>query len=449
MRRIVRVLARLALVFLLVYAAAGYLTTHFTRIPDAQAHVATASLVPGEERVLRGVTSIHTSQSHDATGTIDDVATAARRAGLDFVLIGDHPPAPDPWIPAVLKDSVLIGIGMEISLRNTGRGLFFGMSHPLAAPDTVQDAFWLGAADVAATNVVVHGRSPRAGERWKVPGADQMHGWEIFDLSEMARRAWASPWGMYHVGTLLTGALTGRLHVALLKMERAGFFTPSALAWDTLSAESSLTALAGLNHHPKTTVAGRPFPGYEPFFRTLVNHVVVDADDIPNQLPTLETVVQGIRRGDVFISFGDAAGASGFRFAALGEDGTITRMGGARAAEPGLLLLASSLPVARGGLLYRVVRDGGTHGYYQASALALPVEEPGIYRVEVYRYRWRLGSLYFALRPWLFSNPVRITSSLPPAYDKPDSDQEPASPEESGEDPLSVATRSLVPRAES
>ena len=33
---------------------------------------------------------------------------------------------------------------------------------------------------------------------------------------------------------------------------------------------------------------------------------------------------------------------------------------------------------------------------------------PGIYRVEVYTYSARLGTLVFRLRPWIFGNPVEL-----------------------------------------
>ena len=36
------------------------------------------------------------------------------------------------------------------------------------------------------------------------------------------------------------------------------------------------------------------------------------------------------------------------------------------------------------------------------------MREPGVYRVEVYLYKHRLGNLCLSAKPWIFSNPIYV-----------------------------------------
>jgi len=390
----------------LMYALAGYLTDRLKWISGAQDHTADRSLELGTERVVRGVASIHTEQSYDAKGSIDDVASAARRAGLDFVLIGDHSPAPSPWATAVFHDSVLIGFGEEVDLPTVGRNLVVGMSAPLGWHKGDIDEYWDRVAETGATTIIVHGRSPRLSERW-TGDPIRADGWEVFDVSEAARRTWGGPWGMYHLGSVLLRSTFGGMGESLLRMDRLGFEGPAVAGYDSMTLRGPLTALAGLNHHPKVSLLGRPVPHYNPFFETLVNHVILRGDPRPSPSDELAAIQEAIRDGEVFISFGDAQQAASFRLALVKATGAVIPMGAQVAAEQGLRLVTSLMDTG-GELLFRVVRNGQTAGHFRGSGLSVPVEGPGVYRVEAYRYAWRMGDLHFGLRPWIFSNPIHV-----------------------------------------
>ncbi len=393
---------------ILLYALAGYLSTRIRWLPDPIDVSIAEALEPGTERVLRGVASIHTEHSHDATGSLDDVARAARAAKLDFVLVGDHPPGPQPWKPAVYHDSVLIAHGLEVATE-AGRGLLFGLARPLERSELSPEDLWRLFDDPDVTGVVVHGRSPRLREQWKLPETGAMHGWEVLDMSESARRALASPWSVYHAGSLLVSALWRSTPESLLRMERLGFDGPAVAGYDTLSMHGHLTAMAGLNHHPKTVSrGGRPFPGYEPFFETLVNHVIL-RDEHTDDAERLEgSIARAIRTGKVFISMGNAAEADAFRLGILDDAGEWTPMGGSVEWRPELRLVTSELTESGRDVLFRILRNGRPIGAYRGSALSFPIEGEGVYRVEVYRYRWSVRNLFFDLRPWIFSNPIRV-----------------------------------------
>jgi len=254
----------------------------------------------------------------------------------------------------------------------------------------------------------VHGRSPKDGERWKSASVSGIAGWEGVDMSETAKRRLSEPWVLYHVGALVTGLSLGLGDRGLLHLTRDGFDIPSVAAFDSLRMRGPLTATAGLNHHPKMLVRGRPFPPYGPFFRTFLNHVSLD-EPLPEEPELAEAAITGaVRSGRLFISLGDAAGARGFRFEALRQGRRLADMGGQARFQEGIVLRAGWGGPAGGRVAYRVLRDGHEVAIVRGRELEWPVPSPGIYRVEVYRYAARAGSLFAGLRPWLFTNPIEL-----------------------------------------
>ena len=62
----------------------------------------------------RGVVHVHTTRS-DGSGTVDDVAAAAARAGLQFVVVTDHGDGTRPPLAPAYRSGVLVIDGVEIS----------------------------------------------------------------------------------------------------------------------------------------------------------------------------------------------------------------------------------------------------------------------------------------------------------------------------------------------
>src|SRR6266542_51969 len=104
--------------------------------------------------VLRGAYHIHTTTS-DGTGTADDVAAAAARAGLQFIILTDHGDATRTPMPPAYRSGVLCIDAVEIS---TTGGHYAALGLPGAARyrlageprDVVEDVHRLGGFGVAA-----------------------------------------------------------------------------------------------------------------------------------------------------------------------------------------------------------------------------------------------------------------------------------------------------------
>ncbi len=413
-RRRLRVLAGLA-VALALYTVAGFASAGIRHVGAVPATLA-PELPTRYPEVVRGVMSVHSEASHDAEGRRDEVAASARRVGLDFVVLGDHTRRqPVPADPPAYLDEVLVIDGRELVVRvggdDVGRLLVFGL-------DTAVFRWEGSLADLSdrlrrsrAVAMVVHGRSPRPHERWRVPAVDGIAGWEVLDVSEMGRRRLRTLWAPFHIADLVTGLPVGFGHWSILRLNREGFDAPGVLGWDSLATGRTLTATAGLNHHPKVRILGMPFPGYGPFFGTAVNHVLLGGPLPDDATAAADSLAAGFRRGSVFISLGDSEGAAGFRFAAAADDGAVAEMQEWAPFYPGWRLCAGVEGLGTGRVVYRVVRNGRTAAWVRGPTLEWPVPAPGSYRVEVYRYRLRLGDWFAGFRPWIFANPIHLEAA--------------------------------------
>ncbi len=348
------------------------------------------------------------------------MAYAARAAGLDFVVLTDHRSASAPdslWqTPARYEQNVLLVRGQEISLGpRIGRVLVFGLDTVLTGWDAGLEALGRRLEEDGATAIVAHSRSPRVRDSWRPESVPGIVGWEAFDLADVGRARLADPWVLYHLIALAATAPVGRGHESLLRLHRTGFDQPAVAAFDSLYSHRDLTAVAGLDAHPKVRVVGRLVPGYELFFKSLVNHVTLSGPLPIGAEEATAALAAALRRGRVHISFGDAGQARSFdvwlEIPGSGP-GRATRQ---QSWQPGLRLRAGFVD-AFPRTLYRVVRDGTPDVWLRGRSLDWAVPAAGAYRVEVYRYTLRVGSVYWNLRPWVFSNPLRVA----PAAGAPD-----------------------------
>lgn len=370
--------------------------------------------IPGYT-VLRGALSVHTGRSHDAEGTLEEVAAAARRTDLDFVVLGDHP---GDWVddPAVSmaphhREGVLVVPGLELVVSGIGRTLAVGL-------DTLPRR-WEGSVESLVQRAdsldgflsVVHPRSPRSRERWDGLDAPGIHAWESFDVSEMARMRLKEPWAGYHLASFLGGLLVGRGEGSLAALWKERTTTPALLSYDSARVAQPMALTGGLNHHPKARLGWLLFPRYEPFFRTVVNHLLIPGEPATDPVEARDQVLETLRAGRLYVTLGDPERAAGFAFRGVAAGGERVEMGGGAPLGEGAALVLRSPPAAPGPLLVRVLRDGVEEGWVQTEAgqeFVWPVTAPGAYRVEVFRGGVRLGSARAGFRPWILSNPVEF-----------------------------------------
>ena len=343
---------------------------------------------------------MHTRRS-DGTGTTAEVAAAAARAGLQFVIITDHGDATrKPDRPAYMGN-VLVIDGVEISTA-AGHLVALGLGqapYPLGGEprDVVEDVHRLGGFAIAA-----HPHSPRGALQWTdwdadIDGVEWLNAdteWRDENLFTLAR-------------TLLTYPVRPVESVASL-FERP---VESLQRWDELTRTRFVVGLAAPDAHARVGLRslGEPYdrtaslrlPSYETMFRTV--SIGLDGMSLTGDAADdAAGVLAAIRAGRLFSAVDAVAtpatlslrAASGRYTARAGEmlplDGPVT-----------LSLETNAPPEAQ----VTWFRDGAA--VRSAPGQQVPgtqPAEPAVYRVEIALP----GAAGAPPVPWIVSNPIYV-----------------------------------------
>ena len=356
-----------------------------------RAPLPTAAVEAGRP-TARGAYHIHSNRS-DGSGTVDEIAEAAQRAGLQFIIVTDHgdgtrqPDAPQ------YRHGVLVIDAVELNTTG-GHLVALGLPaapYPLAGTpaDVMADVARLGGFGVAA-----HPDSPRATLKWTgwdVP-ADGLEwinadsGWRDEPAAALARALLALP-------VRPAGAVASLLDRPVDLLAR----------WDAAGVTRSVPALAAADAHARLGADDRepsslhlPLPGYETVFRTFSNHVVLERALTGDGPADAAAVLAAVRRGRVFTVVDAIASPGGLTFSA-GAAG----MGDA---VPGGAVTMRARVAGPAGTTLVLLKDGQVIREEAAAELAVAVTEPGVYRVEAHV----AGTTGNPPVPWILSNPIYV-----------------------------------------
>jgi hypothetical protein len=318
---------------------------------------------------LSCVVHLHSLHS-DGTGTVEEIARAGARAGVDVVLLTDHDTmAAEPgWY-----GDVLVLVGCEVSPKGGDHYLAFGLDAPI-------DHAGMSGSDVV--------RAVRAGGGFGFAAHPFSRGSERFrqrpmafdDLSEVdGIEVWSFVSDLVESVDSVRSALR-----FLLSPERLVLGPPeeNLRRWDELNRTRHVIGIGGIDAHQ----FGKRLPGglvvrlmgYARSFRQLRTHVWV------HELPTGDLahdqaqVFDALRTGRSYIAVDHLAPPAGFAFWA-DADGVH-----ARVPRPACL---------------RLVRDGAEVARADSAAELDDVAAGG----GSYRLEARLDG-----RVWILSNPLRV-----------------------------------------
>ncbi|MCX6556358.1 MAG: hypothetical protein NTW95_02845 [Candidatus Aminicenantes bacterium] len=350
----------------------------------------------------KGAFHMHSTFS-DGRGTVAEIARAARRARLDFVILTDHgrpnlrASAATGW-----NDGVLLIGASEFSL-NEGHLAAAGYRVPgYVFPPEAREAI----AEVNRDNGVTFISHPF--DR-KIPWSDwqvrDFSGIEILSLYQMAKKNLLRGLTLFPLQYVFNPdyALTALLSYPRREME----------TWDRLNRQGRYFGIYALDSHAKLPLSTRRslhFPSYGATFRILNVYVKVerglDADADANRAAA--AVIAAMRRGDFFSVIESLAPANGFDCYYLQKDGGRVDMGGDAPAAGGNLMMAlpfqfaTDIVVKKDGALFTVVRAN------TRPELSVPIDRGGVYRAEI-----SLASGRFKELPWIMTNPIFIARKAP------------------------------------
>lgn len=356
--------------------------------------------------VLRGAFHVHTTQS-DGGGTREDVARAASRAGLDFVILADHGDGTAaPAAPAYIGN-VLVIDGVEITTSG-GHYAAFGLSqspYPLGGPAyaVADDVRRLGGFGVAA-----HPDSPKADLRWR-DWNTRADGLEIINGD--------TAWRDERAFTLMRGLID---YVFRPAPALAGFIERPARLLQRLDDRSGrFVALAGADAHARLPLTSDeephdsgltvPAPSYASSFRAFTNLVDIGTPKTGFARTDASAIANAIRMGNVAVAVTGLAAPAGLRFTATYDDGGpsvgIYPMGSLVPAGPITFDVRASDVLEDNRSLVRLslLRNGDVVATSEGPALSYrPTDDA--------RGTWRVEAT-LAQRPdvpWLLSNPIVV-----------------------------------------
>ncbi len=283
-------------------------------------------LDPLVDGTVAGVMHVHTSRS-DGLGRPDDVAAAAARAGLKFLIFTDHGDATRPPDAPTYRSGVLCLDGVEIS---TSGGHYLAIDMP-ASPyplggeprDVVEDVARLGGFGVAA-----HPDSPKPELRWEDWTAP-IDGVELLNLDTSWRLIAEEP-GWASKGRLLAGLLDYPFRPV---ESIARLIQPSAALpqWNAVVGQRNLVTVAGADAHaklarnadPGNSRFALPLPSYESSFSVLSIRVRPDAPLSGAAASDAALILRAIRAGHLYVAVDGIATPPAFEFTAANAAGTV------------------------------------------------------------------------------------------------------------------------------
>jgi hypothetical protein len=332
---------------------------------------------------LACVVHLHSTYS-DGTGTVKEIARAARRAKADVVLLTDHDTlaakrnGEEGWY-----GDVLLLVGEEVSPRNRNHYLAFGIDSEIDHSQLDAAGICLAVRDAGGFGFAAHPfsegskRFKRArGMPFDALDCDALHGVELWSFVNDTGEAISS---IPEMARFLVAPGRALDHPPARNLR----------AWDELCRTRRVVAIGGIDAHQYGKRVGPVVPlrvmAYHRSFRHIRTHVLCEE-------PGREQVYAALREGRCYIAVDSIAPAKGFSFEA--DD---LRMGAE--APAGRRSLRARTPAdAR----LRLLRDGSEIAAATGRSLEAEVEEPGVYRVEaIKRSKGRE-------RTWIVSNPIYL-----------------------------------------
>jgi hypothetical protein len=345
---------------------------------------------------------------------VEEVAAAAARAGLRFVVVTDHGDATRTPAPPRYVQGVLCLDGVEISTSG-GHYAAIGLPaspYPLGgdARDVVEDVARLG-----GFGVVAHPDSRKPGLEWSAwdaafDGIEWLNAdseWRDETAVRLARAVATYP---FRPAETLAALLDGPK-----ALERA----------DKVAASRRVVVLAGTDAHARlgSTAAIDPYegrallrlPSYESSLRTFSLHVTLPRGLSGRAADDGWALTEAIRAGHLHTVVDAWAAPAAFEFSAHGGEETAGEGDAFSGGGPVVIRVRSNAPLYSSVILYR---DGREVHRVDRQSLVYATDKPGTYRAEV-----RLAEGRSRPRvPWIVSNAIVVGQgprSAEPARETP------------------------------
>jgi hypothetical protein len=341
-----------------------------------------------------GAIHAHSNYS-DGSGNVDEIVQAAREAELDYLILTDHNTlrAKREGREGMYGKTYLM-VGYEINDKeNKNHCLVFGTDDTLPTRLSAYEYLKIIKEQQGVT-FIAHPNEKRNVSKEYPPYPWTAWDTDLFDGIEIWNHM--SEW-MEH----LTEQNRYDLFLHPLKSIKAP--DPETVEiWDRLNLQRRVPALGGIDAHAhKVNVLGffevEVFP-YKVLFKSIRTHILLSHSfqnifEASGKEGMNREIRSALYEGRSFVSNFSIADARGFRF--FLEDAESSWQMGDYIPETREAKLRIKIP--RDDARIRIIRNGMTADEYCGDDLAIPVNQPGAYRAEV----------FLNDRAWIFSNHIR------------------------------------------
>ncbi len=342
---------------------------------------------------------MHTRYS-DGSGNHEDIAAAALRSGLDAVIVTDHNVlvcGVEGYVQdGVRKVLMLVGEEVHDQDREPQKNhlLVFGLDHEISTFADDPAALIRAVRDAGGLSFIAHPRDPAAPafgehdiswEDWTVTGFTGIELWN--NLSELK--------------TLLRTRLHGVVYGLFPSLVAHGPIPAVVQRWDELLRQNRVVAIGGSDAHALHVHMGpvrRVIYPYTYHFHAINTHAFIPTELTGDAATDRRLIYDALAAGHCFVGYDLPLSTRGFTFTGRGNETSVI-MGDEIAGRGGVTLQAHIPTEAE----MRLIHNGKVlRTMKRAYALTHVTDEPGAYRIEVYRrYRGRR-------RAWIFSNPIYV-----------------------------------------
>jgi hypothetical protein len=344
---------------------------------------------------------LHTIAS-DGTGTHDEVAAAAARAGLDFIVYTDHNIAVagfEGWYGDPLSGRELLRLmGQEINDAH----LVPERNH-LICHFVSDDLNGLAADPQELIDTVIKQGGlcflAHPLERPGMGAAKEVYPWTSWHVSSYTGiELWNA---MTDVKWQLRSKPRGVLGAYWPPLALTAPFPELLAKWDELLATGQkIVAIGNSDAHGMAFSLGplrRTIYPYEFLFRTVNTHLLLDQPLTREVKAARDQIRQALRLGHCFVSNDLIGSPKGFSFGATSGPAHAIMGDSLTVANSAMLHVASPLPAK-----LRLLWNGRVIAETEGRELRWETNAPGVYRVEAYRHYWGWR------RGWVFTNPIYL-----------------------------------------
>jgi hypothetical protein len=374
---------------LVLLIGAGYLGVFAVRALGYEYPLVRSAAAPS---ALRGAFHVHSTRS-DGRRSVEEIASAARAAGLHFVVFTDH--NPETAEPARYHDGVLLIFGAELSTPH-GHVIALGTSRAVT-PEERAGAVLDTVSELGGHAVLAHPVQRKNPWRdWA--SAPKAAGLELYSADTMFRSALARP-----LRVLAPAAAAWATHSVHGLMMVA---SPEPAATELLLSLAAERPMVGLCAHD-----AHGLPSYESVFSALATYVPPGPEGLglpQDAEAAADRVVSALVSGESWCAFHAIAAGDGFALRGVGPE---------RSAVQGEVLTVE-LPAA-------VPEEVQVRVHGPATLLedgrSVRLDGAGAVQVEVWA---RVPGMFLqdGWKPWLVPSPVRVVA-VPPGPGQPGSEE--------------------------